>query len=148
MEKGIVYACLLGLAACQSGTPPVESEPGDRSRPSDSLPALKRAPELRVRAGTELRLALQLEPGWKINDKAPSWAGLYRDGRLVRELSRAELEKGGGALSVLGSGEAARLQGSFYFCEKTRPSVCVLRSHDQTLRSDDGVTTITIELKK
>lgn len=102
------------------------------------LPSLKPSSATELRSGGEAGVKLEFDPGWKVNETAPSWMAIF-DGvsqKLLREYPRDTLRKGGTLpLPRLQAGKAYRLQGTVYFCEAKNSSVCVRQSHDQEIRA-------------
>ncbi len=127
-----------------------ESDPA----PEKNLPQLQ---ELKVPAvGTEgVVVKLSLPKGWKINEEAPSWMALYeahKDGsfKIAAKFTREEMQKAKSlALPKLKPDGKYRLQGTFYYCEKTEGSLCLFKSVDATFKAKPkgGGKEIVIELE-
>ncbi len=122
--------------------------------PEKNLPQLR---ELKIPpVGTDaVVIRLALPKGWKINEEAPSWMALYeanKDGgfKVAAKFGHEEMQKTSTLkLPKLASGTKYRLQGTFYYCEKTEGSLCLLKSVDAVFsaKAKGGEKEIVIELE-
>jgi len=97
-----------------------------------TLPNLRHEAQTALGTG-ETTLTIQLPKEWKINEKAPSWLAIFdKEGKLVKEFGRDDLEKGKVKLPVLVPGNY-HLQGTFYFCKEGAGALCLIQSNDRTI---------------
>jgi len=128
---------------------PASQQP--RQSPLPTLPRLKKLSPTVVAFGRAVSVQLELEPGWKINDDAPSWLGIYakQDGNwsLHREFAKPELKNKVVSVPSLAQDREYLLQGTLYYCKTEKGSVCLIQSVEQTLKtSQEGQSHLTIEL--
>ncbi len=115
------------------------------------LPNLKPAADVELVSGKPWRLKLELEPGWKVNETAPTRLKLLRGRKVVAQLRPMDLKTATATLPALQPGKEYRLQGSVYFCEEKNPKVCVIQSHDQKILAGgaaEGADLIVIRLSR
>jgi hypothetical protein len=110
---------------------------------SPHLPALKKTDSIQIRANQKIPLQIHLEPGWKINEKAPTWLALFKKQandhyQLVQEFKRSEVAKLEVSVPALKSKEEYQLQGSFYFCKEGDGAACSLESRDILVKVMDA----------
>ena len=119
---------------------------------ADFLPQLQKTEPVSL-APTTIDLNFVLEPGWHLNEAAPSWLALFdisgAKPKLVREFSQAEVVKTQIVLPKLNQTGKYRLQGTLYFCSIDKGSVCLIQSTDQTINvALGGAPSIDLQLKR
>ena len=118
---------------------------------ADFLPQLQKTAALTLAPST-IDLNFVLEPGWHINEAAPSWLALFdisKKPKLVREFSQAEVVKTQIQLPKLNQTAKYRLQGTLYYCSTEKGSVCLIQSTDQIIDvAIGGAPSIDIQLTK
>jgi len=145
-NKSVLTLQLLGGKSepAQNSAAPAHSS---RLKPAKVLPfAQKNSGPLQLQAAKPVTVRVSLDPGWKINEEAPTWMALYQGDRLVQEYKKEELKKGELSLPALKAGTSYRLQGSFYFCEKKSGSVCLVQSIDQNIQVPEAAGASTFEI--
>jgi thiol-disulfide isomerase/thioredoxin len=111
---------------------------------SETLPNVIHAPDLTVVPNRPLSLKITLPEHWKINEEAPSFLALFqmtaKGPLLAAQWDRHSLKSKSIQLPALKTPGPYRLQGTFYYCKETKNALCLIESHDQTLKVDESST--------
>jgi thiol-disulfide isomerase/thioredoxin len=116
------------------------------------LPNLQKAEEIDVKSDAEVVIKIDLKKGWKINESGPSFINLLElvdddKANMVasfdwRTVSTKEIK-----LPKLKDGKYYMLQGTIYFCEDKKNSLCYIKSYEQRIEADSGEEKSQIEIK-
>jgi thiol-disulfide isomerase/thioredoxin/DNA-binding beta-propeller fold protein YncE len=124
---------------------------GSAPAPAVAMPAAATGPgpnlatlAFTVAAGVPIEMALDLKPGWHVNDQAPSELSLSRGDALLMGFSRDMLKAKHVTLPKLKKGGVYHLKGTIYFCEEQAGSLCMIKSFDVTLTPKGKDTKITL----
>jgi len=102
------------------------------------LPNLETIPTQKVKNDTELNLTLELDKGWKINESAPSFFNLVEvndtEANLIANYDWNAIKSGSIKLPKLSTKHKYYLQGTIYYCEDKKNSICLIRSYEQQLQ--------------
>jgi hypothetical protein len=99
---------------------------------ADGLPQLGKTEPRMVKPG-KIPVKLTLPAGWKINESAPSWLALFKVDQLMMEFGRDQLKSRQIVLDHLVKTQTYRLQGTLYYCQTLKGSVCRIQSVDQRI---------------
>jgi len=99
---------------------------------------------LTVAADKPLEVALELKPGWHINDQAPSQLSLMQNGAAQQDFPRAMLQTLHITLPGLKADGNYHLAGTVYFCEDKAGSLCMIKSFDVSLSPKGKDTKVTL----
>ncbi len=116
------------------------------------LPNLQKSADVNVKSGEFITLKIEMNEGWRINEEAPSFINLLKmksdekadlmasfDWHFVRQ---REIK-----LPKLESGEDYILQGSIYYCEDKRNSLCYVKSYEQKIVAVSDVKDVEVVVK-
>jgi hypothetical protein len=113
-------------------------------RPLHSLPRVKPATTFPVGTNDVFGISLNFLDGWALNHDGHSWMRLFDISapvpRLVFEIENRALQTPPYRFGKLSRNHRYRLQGTFYFCEKTRASLCAIQSVDETFELENEVS--------
>lgn len=142
---------VLDLKTRRVSTLDVKDSPTSNKRQiSETLPNLIHAPDVSLAANREIAVKLSLPNDWKINEAAPSFVALFqmtsKGPELVSQWEKAKLKTKSVRLPALKSETQYRLQGTFYYCKEKENSLCLIESHDQTLKAEASNTTATLPI--
>jgi len=108
----------------------------DFAIPQENLPNIIDAAQPKLAADKSVKLVLNLNKGWKINELAPSWLVLYELNdtgvNQVKHFNKSDLSKKTIDFPALEKDKKYRLQGTFYYCEDKEGALCLIKSYDQT----------------
>ncbi|MEW6057770.1 MAG: thioredoxin-like domain-containing protein [Bdellovibrionota bacterium] len=132
-----------------------EATKSERPELSKFLPHLKPSQEqLKVQAKAQVKVKLVFQGQKKLNDKAPSWLALFEktaEGKFqhIKSYRRDDFKnKNTVELPALKPSLQYRLQGTFYYCEPGRESLCFIQSHDQLFApANQGSSEIVFQLE-
>ncbi len=107
------------------------------------LPNLKKAPDVKVKADTEIMLKVDLKKGWKINELGPSFINLLEvvssdKANLVKVFDWSDIKNKEMQSPKLKAGEKYILQGVVYYCEDKSNALCYVKSYERKIIADDG----------
>lgn len=104
---------------------------------SDGLPNIRPVKQAAIAFNDHASVHFALPDGWKFNAEAPSWLALFEmqgdKPALVKGYNLTGFKKKQLALPSLESGKAYHLQGTFYYCQSTKDSLCLIQSVDSDL---------------
>lgn len=116
------------------------------------LPNLQKSEDVNIKSGEIITLKIEMNEGWRVNEEAPSFINLLKmksdekadlmasfDWHFVRQ---REIK-----LPKLESGEDYILQGSIYYCEDKRNSLCYVKSYEQKIIAVADVKDVEIVVK-
>jgi hypothetical protein len=116
------------------------------------LPNLQKAEEIDVKSDAEVVIKIDLKKSWKINESGPSFINLLElvdddKANMVasfdwRAVSAREIK-----LPKLKNGKDYMLQGTIYFCEDKKNSLCYIKSYEQRIEADSGEEKTQIQIK-
>ncbi|MFT5702756.1 MAG: thiol-disulfide isomerase/thioredoxin/DNA-binding beta-propeller fold protein YncE [Rickettsiales bacterium] len=102
------------------------------------LPNLERVPTKKVRIGDQVKLIFNMDDGWKINQSAPSFFNLVeiknkKEANLIASFTESTIRSGSVKLPKLLKDHQYYLQGTVYYCEDKKDSLCLIKSYEQNL---------------
>lgn len=116
------------------------------------LPNLEKLDLAKVKSGYSVPLKVNFEKGWKINEKGPSFLNLLQivgknSANLVKTYDWNMIKDNVVFLPKLKSGKKYVIQGTIYYCEDKKNSLCFISSYEQEVRaSNDGKKILNIEI--
>ncbi|MBU6338574.1 MAG: redoxin domain-containing protein [Rickettsiales bacterium] len=117
------------------------------------LPNMQKAEGVKVAADKEIKVEIEIEEGWKINEKGPSFINLLeikgeKQANLLASFDWNAVKAGNIKLSKLPSGKNYALQGVIYYCEDKQNALCYVKSYEQNVavESDEKNDKITVKL--
>jgi len=119
--------------------PPAKDEEAQKEY-QETLPNMQRLDFQKVAAEREIKVLLRLPNNLKINSEAPSWLSLFAvEGakfRLVSSFGPGDIHENKIMLPKLIAEKSYKLQGTFYYCEKTPGAECYLKSIDKLIKAE------------
>ncbi len=102
------------------------------------LPNLAKIPSISVKDKTPIALTFKMKNGWKINDLAPSFFNLVeikndKEANLIASFDGEMIKAGTVKLPKLSKKKTYYLQGTVYYCEDKKNSICLVKSYEQKL---------------
>ena len=117
------------------------------------LPNLQKSDDIMVKADTEIKLKIDLKSSWKINEEGPSFINLLElvknhQANLVENFDWHAVSAKELKLPKLASGKDYILQGTIYFCEDKKNSLCYIKSYQQKVNAypDEKLAEIVVKL--
>jgi hypothetical protein len=102
------------------------------------LPNLTAISSQSVKEDGEVMLVFDMKKGWKINQTAPSFFNLVeienrKEANLIASFSESIISSGSAKLPKMSSKNEYYLQGTIYYCEDKKDSLCLVKSFEQKL---------------
>jgi thiol-disulfide isomerase/thioredoxin len=102
------------------------------------LPNMQKIENVEIAEDKEIKVEIDLEEGWKINEKGPSFLNLLeitgeKKANLLASFDWNAVKTGNIKLSKLHSKNNYVLQGVIYYCEDKQNSLCYVKSYEQKL---------------
>ena len=101
------------------------------------LPNLNNLPDKTVKSDVNISLLMRLPDGWKINEEGPSFINLLEISKneaiLIASYDWNSVKTGEIKLPKLDDGKNYYLQGTIYYCQNKRGSICLINSYGQKL---------------
>ncbi len=115
------------------------------------LPNLQKIETARVKSDSEITIKINLKSGWKINESGPSFVNLLelvRDNQanLVANFNWDAIKTKNLKLPKLNRKNTYLLQGSIYYCEDKKNSLCYIKSYEQRIVADSAEKSTGIEI--
>jgi hypothetical protein len=116
------------------------------------LPNLQKSVDINVRSGEIITLKIELNEGWRVNEEAPSFINLLKmksdeKADLIASFDWHFVRQKEIKLPKLESGQDYILQGSIYYCEDKRNSLCYVKSYEQKIIAVADVKDVEIVVK-
>jgi len=123
------------------------SGPAASSSSEPGLPMLKVKGLLKaVKANSPLQVEVQYEEGWAINEQAPSRLTLLDGSEEIVQFDREELQDNRFEVPPISAGKVLHLQGTFYYCDKVKKSMCLVQSQQLLLSASDENTATKVSI--
>ncbi len=106
----------------------------------EALPNVTETDPIRLAMQSPVRLNLKLKPGWHIHQEGPSYLALFdlvKNNQVVVSFDRGMLLQNR-MLIPPRLGMQYKLQGTFFYCEDSKQSVCEVQSIDAPVSFEDG----------
>ncbi len=101
------------------------------------LPNLTNLPDKIVKSDINVSLLMKLPEGWKINENGPSFINLLEisgnESNLIASYDWNSVKSGEIKLPKLTSGKDYYLQGTIYYCQNKKDSLCLINSYGQKI---------------
>ncbi|MFT6106414.1 MAG: thiol-disulfide isomerase/thioredoxin [Rickettsiales bacterium] len=102
------------------------------------LPNLTTISSQNVKENSEVTLVFDMKKGWKVNQSAPSFFNLVeikdnKDAHLIASFSDSIISSGSVKLPKMSSENEYYIQGTVYYCEDKKESLCLIKSFEQRL---------------
>jgi thiol-disulfide isomerase/thioredoxin len=106
------------------------------------LPNLQKSEPVSVKENKKITLTIDLNDGWKINEDGPSFINLLElvssdKADLIASFDWYFVRQQKLNLPALTQGKDYLLQGSIYYCEDKKNSLCFVKSYEQKIKVDD-----------
>ena len=116
------------------------------------LPNLQKSADVNVKAGEAITLKIELNEGWRVNEEAPSFINLLKmksdeKADLIASFDWHFVRQKEIKLPKLESGQDYILQGSIYYCEDKKNSLCYVKSYEQKIVAVSDVKDVEIMVK-
>ncbi len=116
------------------------------------LPNLERLGKVNLKSKAEIPINLSFDKGWKLNDLGPSFLNLLevvnkKSANLIATYDWNMLKDNVAILPKLKSGKKYIIQGTIYYCQDKRNSLCYISSYEQEIGvSKNGKKVLNIEI--
>lgn len=116
------------------------------------LPNLQKSADVNVKSGEIITLRIEMNEGWRINEEAPSFINLLKmqnseKADLIASFDWHFVRQREIKLPKLESGEDYILQGSIYYCEDKKNSLCYVKSYEQKIIAVSDVKDVEVVVK-
>jgi len=116
------------------------------------LPNLEKGAPAKVKADSEIIIKIDVKKGWKINETGPSFVNLLeivkdREALMIESLDWNAVRKKEMKLPKLNSDKDYLLQGTIYYCEDKKNSLCYIKSYEQEIIADEDEKAVEIKIK-
>lgn len=106
------------------------------------LPNLQKIAPIKVKSDSEILVKIEVKKGWKINEMGPSFINLLsmekdREAVMIESFDWQSVKKKEMKFPKLKSGKNYLLQGTIYYCEDKKNSLCYIKSYEQEIIADD-----------
>ena len=110
------------------------STPGNPNSRLNTYPAM----EVEIASGKDIEFKINLDKKFKINFDAPNFLNLLEitganSANLIKNFDWNEFNDLSIAIPPLENGKDYLLQGTFYYCEQAKKSVCKIKSYEQKI---------------
>lgn len=115
------------------------------------LPNLQKVEKAEVKSDAEIILKIDLAEGWKINEEGPSFINLLQptkegQANLIATFDWHSVKNKVMKLPKISVGDYV-LQGTIYYCEDKKNSLCYIKSYEQNIAASNGEKSTEIQLK-
>lgn len=116
------------------------------------LPNLQKSADAKVKTDSEIAIKINVKEGWKINETGPSFINLLEmvkdtKANMVTSFDWHSIKAKEMKLPKLESGKDYLLQGTIYYCEDKKNSLCYIKSYEQKVTADSDEKAAEIEIK-